>query len=121
MQKPLLVLFALALSLHAQDVSGTYTGTVKMETPEGSRESPAAIIIKQHGDALTITAGPRTHEQRPASKVERKGEALTFEVIHDGDARIQFDLAFKGTALSGKFTMMRGDQSRAGQLELVKQ
>jgi hypothetical protein len=122
MQKPLLVILALACSLQAQDLSGTYTGTLKIETPDGPRDGSAAIIIKQDGDALTVTAGPRPEGQRAASKIERKGEAVKFEVVPpQGDGLMQFDVTIKDGKLTGKLTMTRGDQNCTGQLDLVKQ
>ena len=121
MKKPLLVLL-LSFGLYAQNIAGTYTGSMKMETPDGPRDASATIIVKQDGDALTITAGPRPEQQQPASKIERSGDGLKFEVVPpEGKGLIQFEVTIKEGKLAGKLTMTRGDQSRTAQLDLAKQ
>ncbi len=121
--KPILVLLSLATVLFAQDISGTYTGTMKSEGADGPR-GDGTIIIKQDGPTLNITAGPQPDKQRPATKISRDGDSLKFEVVPpDSDAAslLKFEVTVKDGKLTGKLTMSRGEQTRVGYLDLVKQ
>lgn len=125
--KPILVCLSLALSLaavlFAQDLSGTYTGTLTSTGADGPR-GEATIVIKQEGSTLNITAGPQPDKQRPVSKISRDGDSLKFEIVppeSDASSLITFAVVVKDGKLTGKLTMTRGEESRTGELQLVKQ
>ncbi len=119
---PVLVI-ALAAAALAQDLSGTWSGTIKADTPEGPQEQSGVIIIKQDGGKLAVTAGPAVEEQYPANKVERNGDSLTFEVGPVGEPPkvLKFDLIFKESRLSGQVTVTSDAQRVTGKLDFTKE
>ena len=121
--KILLVVLAVAGAMLAQDLSGTYTGTLKAETPNGSSDGTGTIILKQTAESLAITAGPQPDRQHPATKVQRDGNRIQFELVPPGDGPqvMKFDVTINEGKLTGKVTMTRGEETRTGQLDLVKQ
>ncbi len=124
------LIFSLLLSLttvfsaaFAQDISGTYTGTLKPERGEG-QEGSGSIVLKQEGQTLTVTAGPNLEKQSPATKVVRDGELLKFELVPpgaEGHGLMSLEVTVKDGKLTGKLTMTRDGESQVGRLDLVKQ
>lgn len=117
--------FLLAVTMaFAQDLAGTYTGTLRVQTPDGQQDAPGTIVIKQEKDNLTITAGPQPDQQLPATKVERDGTKVKFEIHPPGGdvpRVMRFDITVAEGKLTGEATMTRGDEVHRGQLNLVKQ
>lgn len=54
--KKLVLLLSFTTALFAQDISGTYTGTLKPEGGEGNGGS-GTIVLKQDGQTLIVTGG----------------------------------------------------------------
>lgn len=123
MKKTLLLLLLALSSLAAQDISGTYTGTLKAQTPDGPQEGPGTIVLKMDGEKLNVTAGPLPDQQLPGTKVERSGDSIKFEIAPPGDGPrvMRFAVTVKDGKLTGEVTMTRGDETRTGKLDLVKQ
>lgn len=121
MKKVLLALL-FSLALFAQDISGTYKGTLKAETAGGT-DGTGYIVVKQTGDTLTVTAGPGPEEQHETIHVDRKGEHLKFEIDRDGDGSrmMKFDLLVKDGKLTGTITMVSENGTNVSLLNLVKQ
>jgi hypothetical protein len=71
--KQALLILLFPFAVFAQDISGTYTGTLKAETAGGT-DGTGYILVKQTGETLTITAGPGPEEQHKTIHVERTGE-----------------------------------------------
>ncbi len=117
------LLLALMVVLFAQDLSGTYTGIMKADTPDGPREERGTIVLKQSGEKLAVTAGPSAEEQYSAAKVERNGELLRFEVTPPGEPVkvLQFDVIVRAGKIAGKVRSNSGNQSTVAQLEFHKQ
>ena len=111
-----------AFSLFAQDISGIYKGTLKVESGDGS-DGTGYIVVKQMGENLTITAGPGPDEQHETIHVERKGEQLKFEVDREGDGSrlMKFDLLMKDGKLTGTITMTTENGKKVARLDLAKQ
>lgn len=117
------LLFSLATAVFAQDITGTYTGTLKAEGGEGQGGS-GSIVLKQEGQTLTVTAGPNLEKQTSAAKVVRDGEMLKFELVPpgaEGRASMSFEVTVKDGKLTGKVTVTRDGESQIGRLDLVKQ
>lgn len=123
MPRPLiLALFSLALAFGA-DHTGTYHGSILVQTPDGEREMRGAIIMKQEGEKLSISAGPDTAQQHPASDIKLEGEKLTFALASpngEGDPW-KFDCTLSGGKLAGTVTLSRNGETRTGKLEMKKE
>ena len=117
------LLLLLAASMFGQDLSGTYTGTLKAETGQGTQDAPGTIVLKQSGEKLSITAGPQPDQQLPGTKIVRDGGNIKFEINPPGDTprTMLFDINVKDGKLTGKVTLTREGEVRHGQLDLVKQ
>ena len=120
----LALLTMLASALCAQDLSGSYRGTIKVEEGDDSRTIRGLIIIKENNGTLTISAGPDPTEQFPAYSVQRNGSTIKFTVTDRADIprKLTFDLTVKEDLLSGKVTIVEGDgRLQTGTLEFKKQ
>jgi len=120
----LALLTLLASSLCAQDLSGSYRGTIQVEDGENSRTIRGLILIKENSGRLTISAGPDPIEQFPAYSLERNGSKVKFTVTDRADIprKLTFDLTLKENLLTGKVTIVEGDgRMQTGALEFKKQ
>jgi hypothetical protein len=119
----LVLVLTLTTVLAAQDLSGTYTGIMKAETPDGTRDAPGTIVLKQDGERLLVTGGPSTEEQYSATKVERDGDSLKFEIAPPGDSakRLQFEVTVKDGKIAGKVKSTSGGETLIGKLEFTRQ
>ena len=118
------LLTLLASALCAQEISGSYRGTIQVEDREESRTIRGMIIVKENNGTLTVSAGPDSIEQFPAYSVQRNGSTIKFTVTDRADIprKLTFDLTLKEDLLSGKVTIVDGDgRMRTGTLEFKKQ
>ena len=118
---PMLVV-SLAAAAFAQDLSGTYSGTIKADAPEGQGEQNGVIVIKQDGGKLVVTAGPTMEEQYPANKVETRGDSLMFEVGPIGEPLkiLKFDVTAKEGRLSGQVIVTSGEERLRAKVEFAR-
>lgn len=116
-------LACLTASLFAQDISGTYAGTITIEEEGSSRTEKGLIIVKENAGGLSITAGPTSAEQYTANSIQRNGMTLKFEVTAGVETphMLRFDVAVKDTALSGTVTSQREGKTKTLPLEFKKQ
>jgi len=110
-------------SLFAQDISGSYAGTITIEEEGNSRTEKGLIIIKEIAGAPTITAGPTPSEQYTARSIQREGASLKFEVTAGVETPhlLKFDVSVKDTTLSGTVTSHREGRTKTLALEFKKQ
>lgn len=123
-KKVLLVLLpTLTTVLFAQDLTGTYTGIMKADTPDGPRDERGTIVLKQDGEKLVVTGGPSTEQQFPAAKVERAGDLLKFEITPPGDSVkvLQFEVAVSDGKIAGKVKLTSGSETTVAKLEFTRQ
>ena len=116
MGKLLMSLFLLAapLALAAGDVSGKWTGSMDMTTPDGQAQSmPVTAEFKQDGASVTGTAGREGDEQLPIEKGTVDGEKITFEV-HAPDGAYTVSLTVvSDSQLKGDVTFADQDGNKA--------
>lgn len=108
--KAVLLSVVLALGASAADVSGTWSGTLKITGPDGqTQDDTIHLILKQDGGKLTGTAGPSAGEQLPIEKGAVEGTKVTMEVpLPNGG--FKFDVALEGDHLKGDVTLAAGGQ-----------
>ena len=83
MGKLLVSLFLLMapLTVAAGDISGKWTGTMDLKTPDGQVQSmPVTAEFRQDGKSVTGTAGREGQEQLPIEKGTIDDKKFTFEV-----------------------------------------
>jgi hypothetical protein len=105
------------------DLSGSYSGTSTIETPEGTRTRSITLVIKQSAEDLLVTVGPTGQQQHPASNLKLDGDRLTFDLIPPGQQQraMAFDLKLDGTRLSGAHTLFpRNRDPLTGKIELTR-
>jgi hypothetical protein len=117
------LLLTLTATLFAQDLSGTYTGTMKAQTPDGTKEERGAIVLKQDGEKLVVTGGPSIGEQYAATKVARSGDSLKFEIAPRDDSGkvLQFEVTVHSGKLTGRVKSSNGSETSVAALEFTRQ
>src|SRR5664279_1686706 len=106
--KAFLLAAVLALAASAADVSGTWSGTLKITGPDGQTQGDTIhMILRQAGGKLTGTAGPTAGEQLPIEKGAVEGNKVTMEVPVPNGA-FQFEVALDGDHLQGEVTLTAG-------------
>jgi hypothetical protein len=102
---------ALALAASGADVSGTWTGTLKITGPDGqTQDDTIHLVLMQQGGKLTGTAGPNAAEQMAIEKGAVEGNRVTMEVpVPNGACR--FAIALEGDRLKGDVTVSSGGQT----------
>jgi hypothetical protein len=118
--KAVLLPVVLALVASAADVSGTWSGTLKITGPDGqTQDDTVHLILKQDGGRLTGTAGPNAAEQSPIEKGAIEGAKITMEVPVPGGA-FKFDVALEGDHLKGEVTMAAGGQTIKAKMDATR-
>ena len=117
------LLLTLTATLFAQDLSGIYTGNMKAQTPDGTKEERGAIVLKQDGEKLVVTGGPSIGEQYVATKVARSGDSLKFEIAPRDDFGkvLQFEVTVHAGKLTGRVKSSNGSETSVAALEFTRQ
>ena len=108
----------------ASGVTGTWTGSFKMISPDGqTRDSTAMMVLKQDGDAVTGTAGPDSTQQNAIAKgkiaTTKEGTSLTFELPAD-NVTVQFELKLVDGHLKGNAKAERDGQKLNAEIDVVR-
>src|SRR3954447_1507138 len=102
--KAVLLSAVLALAASAADVTGTWSGSLKIMGPDGQNQDDTIhMILKQDGAKLTGTAGPNAAEQLPIDKGVVEGNKVTMELAVPKGA-FKFDVTLDGDHLKGDVT-----------------
>lgn len=103
------------------DVSGRWSGTLKMNVDGAEMEMPHEVILKQQGEAITGTAGPGADQQWAITKARLSGNELSFEVkAPDGGPLFEYQLTISGAEMSGDYKMTLEGQVTTAKLTLKK-
>ena len=106
----MLIYLALVLVASASDISGTWSGTLKVARPDGQMQDDTIhLILKQDGGKITGTAGPSAGEQLPIQKGVVDGNRVTMELPVPNGA-FKFAVTLEGDHLTGDVTMSAGGQ-----------
>jgi hypothetical protein len=110
----------LTLAASAGDISGTWSGSLKITGPDGqTQDDTVHMVLKQEGGKLTGTAGPNASEQMPIEKGTVDGNKVTLEVpIPNGT--FKFDIALDGEHLKGDVTMSAGGQAMKAKMDATR-
>jgi hypothetical protein len=116
----ILLSLVLVLAASASDISGTWSGTLKITGPDGQMQDDTIhMILKQDGGKLTGTAGPSASEQLPIEKGVVEGNKVTMEVPLPNGA-FKFAVALEGDHLTGDVTMSAGGQTMKAKMDATR-
>jgi hypothetical protein len=116
----LAIVLALTLSAGAMDLTGTWTGSLKVTGPDGQVQDDAIhMVLKQDGDKLTGTAGPSADQQMAIDKGTVTGNKATMEVAV-GQGTFKFDLTLDADHLKGDVTLTAGPQSMKAKMDATR-
>jgi hypothetical protein len=98
----LLSLVLATLLFAAEDITGNWSGSFVITSPDGDvKDTTAHLVLKQNGAELTGTAGPNPDKQWTILKGKIEGNKLTFEVQTD-EPLIKFELTLIDGHLKGE-------------------
>jgi len=97
----------------AADVSGKWTGSMDIKTPDGQAQSmPVRAELKQDGKSVTGTAGREGEEQYPIQKGTIEDKKFTFEVqAPDGNYEVSLTVVGE-SQLQGEVTFNDRDGNK---------
>jgi hypothetical protein len=96
--------FLLSVVSLLADVTGKWSGSFDITTPDGETKSESAFLnLKQDGNKITGTAGPNEDHQMDIKTGKIDGSKIALEVVLEDGNLLTFDLALvedhiKGTA-----------------------
>jgi len=96
--------FLLSVVSLLADVTGKWSGSFDITTPDGETKSESAFLnLKQDGNKITGTAGPNEDHQMDIKTGKIEGSKIALEVVLEDGNLLTFDLALvedhiKGTA-----------------------
>ena len=110
----------LAAVASAADLSGTWSGTLKITGPDGqAQDDTIHMVLKQDGGKLTGTAGPTAGEQLPIERGAVDGNKATMEVpIPNGS--FTFACVLEGDHLKGDVVMSAGGQTMKAKMDATR-
>ena len=116
----LALVLALTLSGSAADVTGTWSGSLKVTGPDGqAHDDTIHMVLKQDGTKLTGTAGPSADQQMPIDKGAVDGSKITMEVAA-GPAVFKFELALDADHIKGDVTLTGGPETMKGKVDATR-
>ena len=119
--KVVLLTAVLALVASAADITGAWSGTFKITTPDGQiRDDSVHMVLKQDGGKVTGTAGPNADQQLPIAKGNIEGAKITLEVPVPDGGMFKFDIALEGDHLKGAVTRSMGDQTMKATMDATR-
>ena len=104
MKRILTVLTLAAAGLSAADLSGKWVGTMERlnGSPGGVKSDDHFVTLRQTGDSITGTAGPKRDVQWEIKNARLDGSKLTFEVsAPGGNLVLAYTLEVTDDGLSG--------------------
>jgi len=118
MKKAILAIILCHLALWA-DVTGNWSGTVKMKRDGADQSDAAHLILKQEGSTVTGSIGVHSGDMRPIENGKIQGDQITFEVAtNNGSYKVALKLQEGGDTLTGD---VRGDGPEpVAQLEMKR-
>jgi hypothetical protein len=115
-----LMLSALVLTAADTDISGKWSGSFKMNGPDGqTKDGTALLVLKQKGTEISGTVGPSEEEQMAIQKGSIEGGKINLEVTADSGT-IKFALVVAGDHITGDASMQNGDQKMTAKLDVTR-
>jgi hypothetical protein len=94
-------LLAFVATVHAADVTGTWSGTMAMTKGDETKDDSAYLVLKQTGTQITGTVGPNADKRLEITKGTADGNTIYIEAVVEGDNKIILRLKVDGDKLIG--------------------
>lgn len=119
--KSLLCFLLLAgLAMAEGDVTGKWSGSFNMTSPNGeTKETTALLVLKQTGTEISGTVGPDEGEQVAIQKGKIEGDKITLEAEHEGHS-IKFSLVLAADRITGEANMSGEGETRKAKLDVTR-
>lgn len=115
------VLLLAPVLLAADDLTGKWSGSFVISSPDGeTKDAMAFLNLKQNGAELTGTAGERPDKQWAIQKGKVDGNKITFEVQTD-EPLVKFELTLVDGHLKGEATAEHEGRSMKAAVDLQRQ
>jgi hypothetical protein len=101
MRKLIIGLLAVAASVYAADVTGTWAGPLSMSNGSETREDTALLVLKQEGGAVTGSIGPNEERRYNITKGTSDGTNVYIEAVVQGEDKMVLRLKLEGEKLTG--------------------
>ena len=101
-RKALIGIFALVATVHAADISGTWSGPAVMKHGDETRDDSAYLVLKQAGNTISGTVGPNQEKQLPITKGTIEGNAIYIEAVVEGENKLVLRLKLDEGKLIGE-------------------
>ena len=101
MRRLLVGLLAFVATMHAADVTGTWSGTMAMTKGDETKDDSAYLVLKQTGAEITGTIGPNADKRLEITKGTADGNSVYIEAVVEGDNKIVLRLKVDGDKLIG--------------------
>ena len=101
MRKLIIGLLAIAASVYAADVTGTWAGPLSMSNGQETREDSALLVLKQEGGAVTGSIGPNEERRYNITKGTSDGTNVYIEAVVQGEDKMVLRLKLEGEKLVG--------------------
>ena len=101
MRKLLLGFVALVAALHAADITGTWSGPMKMTKDGETKDDSAYLVLKQSGNEVSGTIGPNAEQRLTITKGTIDGSKIYIEAVVQGENRMVLKLTLDGEKLVG--------------------
>ena len=117
-----LTLLLLAATASAADLSGKWTGTVDVTSPDGSaRQLSVVLQLRQKGAELSGTIADANGNEVNIANAALEGSTITFEVKQGDNGPLwKVKLTASDDALSGEATTAWSGQSMKGRMNLKR-
>ena len=110
----------LASSLFAGDLTGKFSGSIIVKTPDGNTEEQSAwVSLTQTGTTVTGSAGESADRTSPIREGKVDGDTVEFKVTA-GDAEAKVRLRLEGDHLKGVAIVETPDGVVTGNLDLKR-
>ena len=102
------------------DVTGKWTGTFDVTGPDGQTKSDSAfMVLKQTGEAITGTAGPKEDRQFSIKLGKIDGDKIALEVVIGDGGVIKFDLTLADGHIKGDAKGERDGEKMTAKVDLT--
>ena len=116
----LLVSVSALTALADTDVSGKWSGSFNITSPDGqTKDDTAYFVFKQNGKEITGTVGPNADEQYAIAKGHIDGDKIVLEADADGRG-VKLELVFAADHITGQASMSHDGETFKAKVDVQR-